>query len=271
MPQSIPRFASVTTMDPDGSDPVTVTSDDGKSVPWEVSEVRFAPVAFEPADVTATTSFVDRWEPGEGRPTAVRVGCSVLGLPKDALFLELDGSASEVVWADGSIGSVSEIQYQASAEGNWSVGVLTTASPPVPDIRSIRIAMDLHQSTRVARSVARLAIGDGAEFNFGTRHVRWILSGNRNVTEFASGGHEEPLVPHLERGLHPGRIVRLVDSDRNFLGPRGMSYGGHWSITDWGRAYPRTLAPPVQITVDVPQETVRTRIVLPLKEVGPPR
>lgn len=271
LPPSIPFGASVTRQGPGDGPPITVSTGGGNVVAWSHSEVKLTPIPFDPSTVVARVSSADLWARTEREPGTVRVCYSLYGLPSDALFLELDSKASEVVWADDTRGTVREVSSQSSGDYGCSMDVLTTVPPNDPTIRSMHIALDLHRPTRVSRSEAAIGIDDSARFDFGIRRMEWVLSSDLQVTEFGAGQYRKPITPLLDRGLYASVLVQLADAKGVPLRPGGGGGAGSQTIKTWWGGSDDPLAPPVHVTVDVPQETVTTRVVVSLKDIRPTR
>lgn len=238
---------------------------------WTKTEVKLKTLPFEPGAVTATANPSDRWEPSGDRLAAVRVCFSLSGLPEDALFLELDPKASEVVWADGSRGTIREIWSQYVSKEGSGVDVLTTVPPAEPNISTVRIALDVHRPTLIQRSEAVVGIDEAAAFDFGVIGAKWTLSSDLRVTAFTFGRYRKALTPLFDRGLYPTRLVRLTDKDGKPLQEWGGGGAGSMTITHWGTGFEQPLTPPLHVTVDVPQETTTSRVVVNLKDIHPRR
>ena len=217
------------------------------------------------------TWLVDFWETSEYEPGAVRVCADLPGLPADTLFLELVPGASEVVWADGSRGTFRGIHFQGRSEAAWSIEFLTTVPPADPVIRSLAVAVDLHRATRVRRHEATVGVGEGAAFEFGICGMRWFLEEDLEVREYDYRWFGDPLVPQFERGLDPRHLVTRADATGEALKSLENSSSGGGCLRTWGHWPERELKPPLRVTVDVPLETVITRIVLRLENLVPKR
>jgi hypothetical protein len=269
LPPSILVDASVTRKGPEGGPPVTVNVRGGEPVPWTSAELSFAPPPFDPTAVVAAPRFVSVWKTSEYEPGTVRVCSDLRGMPADALFLELVPAASEVVWADGTRGTFRGIHSQGQRPIEWELDILTTVPPEDPDIRSLTVALDLHRATRVRRHEASVGVGQAAAIHFGVCTKRWILPEDLQVTEFEVTRYGDPILPLFDRGLRTDRLVRLADASGEVLQDRGGGGAGSVRTRDWGFWPEREMKAPLRVTVDLPLDTVTTRILLRMKDVRP--
>lgn len=236
-------------------------------VPWIVTELSFEPLPFDSKAIVGEPNFVRRWEAQEHSLGTVNIGSHLQGLPADALFLEPVPGESEVLWADGSAGTIREISWQGPGEGKWHFSVLTSVPPESSDIKSVTIALDLHQSTRVRRHEVRLGMREEAAIEFGHWYSRWLLSEDGVIFEDTSPRDERPDSPLFDRGLNSDRLLRLTDASDTALQEWCSVTGGSRTSQTWVLSQARKLTPPLRVTVDLPLETTTTRVVLRMKDL----
>lgn len=269
LPPSIPMGASATTFDAEGRVTSSASSSDGEPAPWTRTELRPDPLPFSTDAIETTLHSWDAWEARSDRPATVRFCLEFRGFPADALFLELVPGASEVAWAEGPPGTITEIWCQGGSEGCWQVDFLTSAPPMNNVIRSLRFSMDLHQSTRVLRHEAHVGEGQAAAFDFGVMRERWVVSGPSMVTDFTAGAYGSPASPLYKRGLSAGRSTRIEDANGAAFTSWGGGGAGSQTISHMRCSAEGGARLPIKVTVDVPQETKTTRFSIHLKEMVP--
>lgn len=279
LPPTIPLGASSTHIDSQGRPSATVSTGDGHRVDWTHSELRPTPLPFKPEDVETVFNSADYrtklWSSDREDISGgtISVGIILRRLPADALFVELAPADSLVIWSDGSRGTVNSIWRHTMIRNGESWLDLTTSPPPRSShsIRSIEIALDLHQPTRLQRYQAQLRPGDSAAFDFGVLHMEWHLSDGLYVTEFGAGHYGKPVSPYYQRGLYCQQGVDLRDDKGTLL--QGLFGGGAGSQSintlTGGGGIP--LAPPLHVRVDVPEETATSRVLVRLTDLQPQR
>ena len=277
LPPSIPLGASVTRYDSQGRPSPTVSTGDGHRVDWTHSELRPTPLPFKPEDVEGVLSSAEYrtslWEGENISDGTISIGINLRRLPADALFVELAPADSLVIWSDGSPGKVNSIWRRTMIRDGEGSLYLTTSPPPQSShsARSLDIALDLHQPTRLQRYQAQIHPGDSAAFNFGVLHMEWHLSEGLYVTEFGAGQFGKPVSPFYERGLYCEQGVGLRDDRGTPLQMMGVSGAGSQTIMTLTGGGAKPLAPPLHVRVDVPEETTTSRVLVSLTDIQPHR
>jgi hypothetical protein len=253
-------------LDGEGRVLARATSNDGEVVAWARKELRPSPRPF-PVEAVRAWEYEGRFHSDEsGRTDFVDVSLDVAGMPGDVLFLELDRGAFSLTSGGGNTGTLVQMVEQYRIDSDWRIRLRISGLPKGDRIRSLRLSLECHQATRVARHVAVVGAGQAAWFDFGEWAERWVVSGPTTITVFGRAVHGSPIAPLYGVGLAPRDTTRIEDADGKEYASMGEDRTGHQSVHLLGLPLDESARLPVTITVDIPLETRTTRVTVDIPE-----